>query len=82
MMIRKKYLIKEVDSRKYRENYINEVYSSLKEFGLGKNDISVLMGKFKDMIKNDPSYVFHYNSKYWSDYIIEASGINKQLMIV
>jgi len=81
-MIKRKHQIKEVDSRKYRENYINEVHLSLKEFGLGKNDINVLMGKFKNMIKKDPLYVFHYNSKYWASYILEASGMDKQLMSV
>jgi len=82
MMIKRKHQIKEDDSRKYRENYINEVCSSLTEYGLKKNDVDMLMNKFKNMIQKDPSYVFHYNSQYWASYILEASGMDKQLVSV
>jgi len=81
-MIKKRYQIKEDNSRKYHENYINEVYLFLREHGLSKRDADSLINKFKIMVKQDPLYVFHYNSQYWADYILEASGMDKRLVSV
>jgi len=82
MMMKKLSLIKDVNRQSYYENYINEIRSSLIDFGLDKNDIEVLMNKFKIMVKKDSSYVFHYDSQYWANYILEASGLNKRLVTI
>lgn len=75
MMKKRLSLVKNDSSEIYHENYLNEVRSCLRDYGITQNDIDVLMIKFENILKRDSSYVFHYDSQYWANYIAEASGL-------
>jgi hypothetical protein len=60
----------------YDINFIKKVELTISQkYNISKYNLDNLMLKFKDMMIEDPQYVYHYDEEYWADYIAEASGL-------
>lgn len=76
-------LAKKEPVRDYTELYIQEIrLNLLHEFNLDPLIINELIAKFRLLLDEDPTYVYHYNSEYWASYIAEASGFSKNKLCV
>ncbi|KZL89164.1 hypothetical protein [Clostridium magnum] len=49
------------------------------QYNIDQDAIDLLVSRFKLILEEDPTYVFHYDAEYWAKYIAESSGlINKR----
>ena len=63
-----------MDESYYDKIFLKEVKNYLKSkynIPCDCEDISLMLDKLSKMIIDDPIYVYHYDSEYWADYIVE-----------
>ena len=66
-----------MDESYYDKIFMNEVKNYLKsKYKFACEEISLMLDKLSKMIVDDPIYVYHYDSEYWADYIIEVNNFN------
>jgi len=66
-----------MDESYYDKIFMNEVKNYLKsKYKFSCEEISLMLDKLSKMIVDDPIYVYHYDSEYWADYIIEVNNFN------
>jgi len=62
-----------MNREKYNKIFIDEVKSYLEsKYKFSCEEISLVLNKLSKMIIDDPTYVYHYDSEYWADYIAEV----------
>ncbi|ATW24474.1 hypothetical protein [Candidatus Formimonas warabiya] len=83
MRAQKKAVLVKKRSQLFKENYINEVRGYLKQkFGFKPHDVEKMINKFENLMKKDSTFVFHYDSHYWAQFIAESVNVDTKNRIL
>jgi len=65
------------DNNEYDKIFLNEVKEHLEtKYSASPEYINLMLSKLKKQINDDPVYIYHWDSEYWADYIVEVNDLN------